>query len=72
MAQGDREKAEGLAVSPNMDRDTTSQAELSVNFVDFIVAPFFMALTSLLPKVHECCSLMVESRANPNPNPNPT
>ena len=39
------------------------QAELSVNFVDFIVAPFFMALTSLLPKVHECCSLMRENRA---------
>ena len=34
-----------------------------MNFVDFIVAPFFMALTSLLPKVHECCSLMRENRA---------
>ena len=32
-AQGDREKAEGLPVSPNMDRDTTKQAQLSVNFI---------------------------------------
>jgi hypothetical protein len=32
-AQGDREKAEGLPVSPNMDRATTKQGQLSVNFV---------------------------------------
>lgn len=45
-----------------MDRETTKQAELSVNFVDFIVGPFFMALTSLLPKVHLCCELMRDNR----------
>jgi hypothetical protein len=52
MHQGDREKREGLQVSPNMDRHATVQAELSVNFIDFIVAPFFVALTDLLPDVH--------------------
>ena len=50
-AQGDSEKRQLLPVTPNMDRDTTRQTELSVNFVDFIVGPFFMALTGLLPKV---------------------
>jgi len=62
LAQGDREKSEKLPVTPNMDRDTTKQAELSVNFVDFIVGPFFMALTNLLPKVHRCCALMQANR----------
>jgi hypothetical protein len=46
-----------------MDRETTKQAELSVNFIDFIVGPFFMALTNLLPRVHECCGLMRDNRA---------
>eukprot|EP00602_Paraphysomonas_sp_CaronLab_P010748 CAMPEP_0185039174 /NCGR_PEP_ID=MMETSP1103-20130426/35751_1 /TAXON_ID=36769 /ORGANISM="Paraphysomonas bandaiensis, Strain Caron Lab Isolate" /LENGTH=2231 /DNA_ID=CAMNT_0027577957 /DNA_START=219 /DNA_END=6917 /DNA_ORIENTATION=+ len=50
-SQGDREKREGLPVSPNMDRNTTRQDELSVNFTDFIVAPFFLALTHIFPKL---------------------
>jgi len=63
-AQGDAEKAMDLPRTPNMDRDTTKQAELSVNFVDFIVGPFFMALTELLPRMHECCALMQANRAS--------
>ena len=50
-AQGDLERAAGLTVSPNMARETTSQAQLSINFIDFIVAPYFVALTSLAPRV---------------------
>ena len=60
--QGDQEKALSLPPTPNMDRETTKQAELSVNFIDFIVGPFFMALTNLLPKVRECCELMQSNR----------
>ena len=62
-AQGDAEEALSLTPTPNMARATTKQAELSVNFVDFIVGPFFMALTSLLPKVFECCEFMRDNRA---------
>lgn len=61
--QGDREKREGLPVSPNMDRDTTHQSELSINFIDFIVAPFFIALSGLLPRVHQCCEQLTSNRA---------
>ncbi|CAM9360501.1 unnamed protein product, partial [Ectocarpus fasciculatus] len=61
-AQGDREKEEGLPVSANMDRTTTVQDELSINFNDFIVAPYFMAVTSILPKLHTVCSLILENR----------
>ena len=49
--QGEREKAEGLPVSPSMDRDTTLQDELSLNFTDFIIAPYFFSLTAVLPKL---------------------
>jgi hypothetical protein len=61
-AQGDREKAEGLPISPNMNRDTTDQAELSINFADFIIAPSYVALSSFLPKVRQCVVCIVENR----------
>lgn len=61
-AQGDREKREGLTVSPNMDRDTTDQSQLSLNFIDFIVAPFFFALTAMFPKMKHCCDFLVQNR----------
>ena len=60
-AQGDREKEAGLVVSANMDRDTTHPARVAVNFTDFIVAPMFVALTSLLPPAQSCCDLLGES-----------
>jgi cAMP-specific phosphodiesterase 4 len=61
-AQGDREKLEGLPVSMNCDRNTTKQDELSVNFCDFIVAPFFFTLTKLLPKVLVVCKELKTNR----------
>ena len=60
-AQGDREKEAGLVVSANMDRETTHPARVAVNFTDFIVAPMFVALTSLLPPAQSCCDLLGES-----------
>lgn len=54
-AQGEKEKEEGLPVSPNMDAATTQPARVSLNFIDFIVAPLFVALTTLLPKAQMCC-----------------
>ena len=61
-AQGDREKEEGLPVSANMDRHTTMQDELSINFNDFIVAPYFMSMTSVLPSLHTVDIIMHENR----------
>ncbi len=49
-AQGDMEKEEKLPVSMNCDRDTTFQDELSMNFSDFIVGPFYISIANLLPK----------------------
>ena len=61
-AQGDRERQEGLPVSANMDRDTTEQAALSVNFCDFIVAPFFVMLSSALPPMKLAVEVLATNR----------
>jgi len=60
--QGEREKAEGLPLSPNMDRQTTFQDELSLNFLDFIVGPFYFSLSPLIPKLHGVYRVMHENR----------
>ena len=39
--QGDTERASGVAISPMMDRTTTSPAMSQINFTEFIVAPLF-------------------------------
>lgn len=60
--QGDREKKEHLLVSPNCDRLTTNQDELSINFTDFIVAPFYFSITKLLPAAIKACRLLEDNR----------
>lgn len=60
--QGDREKKEGLPVSMNCDRDITFQDELSLNFTDFIVAPFFFSLNRLMPKLNYICRILGDNR----------
>jgi hypothetical protein len=60
--QGDVEKSQGLAVSMNMDRDSTDQSELSLNFCDFIVAPFFISLVSLFPDMSSIVRIMANNR----------
>ena len=40
-AQGDRERAAGLAVSPMCDRGTTGRAASQINFIEFVVAPLY-------------------------------
>jgi hypothetical protein len=52
-AQGDLEKAQGLPVATNNDRCLAFQDEISLNFNDFIVAPFFLTLLKALPKLEK-------------------
>eukprot|EP00954_Amorphochlora_amoebiformis_P003172 247893-Amorphochlora_amoeboformis.AAC.1 len=47
---GDLERKEGLPVTSNMDRGQADQAEISLNFIDFIVGPMFVAIRRLLPE----------------------
>lgn len=60
--QGDREKRENLPVSMNCDRSTTFQDELSLNFADFIVVPFFFSLVKAIPKSFLSCKILGDNR----------
>lgn len=60
--QGDKEKAENLPVSMNCDRSSTFQDELSINFADFIVTPFFFSLTRFMPKMIKACKMLESNR----------
>ena len=40
--QGDMERAQGLPLSPLMDRTTTAFAPSQINFIEFVVAPLFL------------------------------
>jgi hypothetical protein len=60
--QGDLEKAEQLPVSQGCDRETASQDEISLNFADFIVAPFFIALSKALPGFRAICQHIADNR----------
>ena len=60
--QGDLEKAEGMKISVGMDRETVEQSSLSLNFCDFIVAPFFVSLVNLCGKMGRCVEMMSENR----------
>ena len=62
-AQGDLEKSENLPVSMNCDRDTTFQDELSMNFSDFIVGPFYQSITKLLPNAFVTCDNLNKNRS---------
>lgn len=44
--QGDKERAEGLPVSPMCDRHSTSVALSQINFTEYIVAPLLYQVTA--------------------------
>ncbi|KAI9226066.1 MAG: hypothetical protein DHS80DRAFT_1254, partial [Piptocephalis tieghemiana] len=53
--QGERERREGLPVSPGMDVESTSpgaQARSAIEFNEVVIRPYFTALAEFLPKAH--------------------
>jgi cAMP-specific phosphodiesterase 4 len=52
--QGDKERALGLDISLLCDRKTTNIGKSQIGFIDFVVLPYFIALTSMLPKMQYC------------------
>ena len=52
-AQGDREAAEGLAVSPLCDRQHVDVPKSQITFLDYVVSPCFEALRGLAPATAE-------------------
>jgi len=57
-AQGDREKAFGLPISPLMNRETTNIARSQCGFIDVIIAPLYNAMSEIIPQMRECVAHM--------------
>ena len=51
--QGDRERSEGLEISPMCDRATINLCNSQLGFIEFVVAPLIIAFISLVPPLHE-------------------
>jgi len=51
--QGDREKKEGLTVSPMCDRDSIVLCNMQMGFIEFVVAPLIIAFVNIFPPLHE-------------------
>jgi len=62
-AQGELEIRHKLPLSPNSLRSETNQAQLNMNFIDFIVAPLYVALRQLLPASRMCCGMLADNRS---------
>ena len=52
-AQGDREKLEGLEVSPMMDRATVNVNNMQLGFIEFVVSPLITAFVNIFYPLHE-------------------
>jgi cAMP-specific phosphodiesterase 4 len=51
--QGDREKREGLEVSPMMDRDLINLCNMQLGFIEFVVTPLISTVINLFPPLYE-------------------
>ncbi|EIE22231.1 HD-domain/PDEase-like protein, partial [Coccomyxa subellipsoidea C-169] len=60
--QGDQERAQGLPVSPLMDRHTTSLAISQINFIEFVVAPLFHQVGRVFPELRATVQYLWENR----------
>eukprot|EP00727_Mastigamoeba_balamuthi_P010566 m51a1_g6131 putative 3 -cyclic-nucleotide phosphodiesterase (899) ;mRNA; f:228805-231846 len=61
-AQGDRERQQGLPVSPFMDRATTDVAKCQTAFIQFVVQPMAELVAKVNPRVAD--TLVANLRAN--------
>ncbi|KAL2917309.1 hypothetical protein HK105_202973 [Polyrhizophydium stewartii] len=59
--QGDLERKNGLPITPNMDRDTTHQAQIQTAFTDFIVRPYFETLAEVFPRMVSFADIIHEN-----------
>ncbi|KAL9554632.1 hypothetical protein PS6_003314 [Mucor atramentarius] len=60
--QGEQELSLGLPVSPNMDQKIANPSKINVGFIDFIVHPYFEALSELYPKSIELVDACTKNR----------
>lgn len=51
--QGDRERSEGLEISPMCDRATVNLYNMQMGFIEFVVSPLIIAFVNIFPPLHE-------------------
>lgn len=49
--QSDREKSEGLPVTPFMDRDQVTKPKAQIGFIKFVLIPMFETVMKLFPQI---------------------
>jgi cAMP-specific phosphodiesterase 4 len=59
--QGDRERSEGLEISPMCDRDQIVLCNMQMGFIEFVVAPLIIAFVQLFPPLHELGNNMLNN-----------
>lgn len=62
--QGDREKAEGLEISPMCDRTSLNLYNMQMGFIEFVVAPLIIGFINILPALNDIGHTMAENMAN--------
>ena len=60
-SQGDCERALGLPISMNCDRETVVVAKCQVGFISFLVKPLFDGFGEYLPALKEHCLANLEA-----------
>ncbi|KAL4448605.1 hypothetical protein ABPG75_005824 [Micractinium tetrahymenae] len=61
-AQGDRERAAGMPISPMCDRARTSRAGSQINFIEFVVAPIYAQAYKIFPELGEAVDNLMANR----------
>ncbi|XP_075696738.1 high affinity cGMP-specific 3',5'-cyclic phosphodiesterase 9A-like [Rhinoderma darwinii] len=51
--QSDREKSEGLPVTPFMDREKVTKPKAQIGFIKFVLIPMFETVMKLFPQIEE-------------------
>ena len=62
--QGDREKAEGLEVSPMCDRTSLNLYNMQMGFIEFVVAPLIIGFINILPALNGIGHTMAQNMAS--------
>ncbi|KAI9276328.1 hypothetical protein BC943DRAFT_285185 [Umbelopsis sp. AD052] len=75
--QGDAERLHGLQISPGMDREESTQAEISLQFGDLVVGPYFELFAELLPNAQSFVEALTSNRGqweslSQQPEPTPS
>ena len=60
--QGDLEKAKGMQISMNCNRDVDKVPKAQVGFISFLVAPLYQALCSYAPSLQPLVDQLEQNR----------